>query len=201
MYGRNSFNESKTKSTIGGSLKGRFPANLIIDDSKVVKDLFSNSGKGNGGNPYNYSDREYNNKDTSIFNGDKPEAPSNFNDSGSASRFFYCAKSSKSERNFGCEELVDKIGGGMKGTENQTLLTGSGNKRNNKMKNNHPTVKALSLMRYLCKLITPKNGIILDPFLGSGSTAIAAKLEKFNWVGIEKEPEYCEIAKRRINAV
>jgi len=88
----------------------------------------------------------------------------------SASRFFYCAKSSKSERNKGLEA------------------------------NNHPTVKPVSLMRYLCRLITPPKGIVLDPFMGSGSTGIGAKLEGFDFVGIEREDEYCKIAKARIDA-
>ena len=64
--------------------------------------------------------------------------------------------------------------------------------------NIHPTVKPIDLMRYLCRLITPRNGIILDPFLGSGSTGIAAGLEGFDFVGIEREKEYFEIAKARI---
>jgi site-specific DNA-methyltransferase (adenine-specific) len=65
----------------------------------------------------------------------------------------------------------------MNGTENQTLLTGSGNIRNNIMKNNHPTVKPTKLMQYLVKMVTPKGGKVLDPFMGSGSTGKACKLE------------------------
>ena len=116
----------------------------------------------------------------------------------STSRFFYQAKASKKERNYGLEEFEDKIGGGMKGTENQTLLTGSGNIRNNKMKNHHPTVKPIKLMRYLVRLVTPSGGIVLDPFLGSGTTAIACVQEGVKFIGIEKEKEYVEIAKARI---
>jgi len=84
--------------------------------------------------------------------------------------FFYCAKSGKKERN--------------KGLENITCT--------------HPTVKPVKLMSYLVKLITPKNGIVLDPFMGSGTTGIAAKQIGMNFVGIEKEKEYLEIAKKRI---
>lgn len=65
-------------------------------------------------------------------------------------------------------------------------------------KNHHPTVKPTDLMRYLCRLITPPNGLILDPFTGSGSTGKAAMLEGFRFVGIEREAEYAEIAKARI---
>ena len=68
-------------------------------------------------------------------------------------------------------------------------------------RNEHPTVKSLKLMEYLVKLVTPPKGICLDPFLGSGTTAIACKRLKFNFIGIEKEKDYCEIAKRRIASV
>ena len=69
-----------------------------------------------------------------------------------------------------------------------------------KMQNSHPTVKPISLMRYLCKLITPPKGIVLDPFIGSGSTGIGAKLEGFNYIGIEREEDYKKIAEARITA-
>jgi DNA modification methylase len=147
------------------SVNGRFPANVIHDGSEEVLQGFPHTGNGNGGKPYNYSGKEYDNKKTSMFNGDKPQAPSNFNDSGNASRFFYCAKASKSDRSDG---------------------------------NNHPTVKPTELMRYLCRLITPPNGIVLDPFMGSGSTGKGAILEGFDFIGMELDPEYVEIAKARI---
>ena len=66
--------------------------------------------------------------------------------------------------------------------------------------NSHPTVKPIELMKYLCRLVTPKDGTILDPFMGSGSTGMAAKDEGFEFIGIEKEKEYFEIAESRINA-
>ena len=66
-------------------------------------------------------------------------------------------------------------------------------------KNNHPTVKPIKLMKYLCKLVTPKGGTVLDPFMGSGSTGIAAKDEGFEFIGIEREKEYFEIAERRVS--
>jgi site-specific DNA-methyltransferase (adenine-specific) len=89
------------------------------------------------------------------------------NDTGSAARFFYCAKASKKDR-------------------------GDDNK--------HPTVKPTDLMRYLCRLVTPPNGLVLDPFTGSGSTGKAAILEGFRFVGIEREAEYIELARARIDA-
>ena len=67
-----------------------------------------------------------------------------------------------------------------------------------KASNNHPTVKPVALMQYLCRLITPPNGIVLDPFMGSGSTGIACKMEGFNFIGIEKDEDYFKIAEARI---
>jgi site-specific DNA-methyltransferase (adenine-specific) len=209
----------------------RWPANLIHDGSDKVIELFPNSGKGNGGKPYNYKGKEYNNKDTSMFNGDKPNAPSNFNDSGSAARYFkacpdddledreirrlfYCAKASKRDRNEGLEGFggspVESVEHGIQqititsaktesaiGVEPAVLRTQlkiSVNAR----RNNHVTVKPTALMRYLCRLVTPPGGIVLDPFMGSGSTGKAAMLEGFQFIGIEREDEYVKIAQARI---
>jgi len=72
---------------------------------------------------------------------------------------------------------------------------------NGKVENNHPTVKPIKLMRYLCRLITPPGGLILDPFAGSGTTLLAAIQEGFSCIGIEKEPEYCEIIRQRMAEV
>jgi len=90
-------------------------------------------------------------------------------DSGGASRFFYCVKASRSERTHG-----------------------------GKVENKHPTVKPIKLMRYLCRLITPPGGTVLDPFAGSGTTLLAAVQEDFSCIGIEKEPDYCEIIRKRM---
>ena len=166
MFDGQSLHKSKTEAVIGGSLDGRFPANVMHDGSEEVVSGFPNTGQG-GGKPYSYAGREYDNKDTSMFNGDKPQAPSNYNDMGTAARFFYCPKVSKSERG-----------------ENNT----------------HPTVKPQELMKYLCRLVTPKGGTVLDPFMGSGSTGMACKDEGFEFIGIEREKEYFEIAEKRIQA-
>ena len=126
---------------------------------------------------------------------------------GESQRFFYCAKASKSERNRGLEGFEKKqttCGGGLVGEikDNGTLDTASAGGKYGSVKayqqNFHPTVKPISLMRYLCRLITPPNGIVLDPFIGSGSTGVGAKLEGFNFIGIEKEKDYCKIAEARI---
>lgn len=153
-----------------GTVTGRFPANLIHDGSDEVVGLF-------------------------------PVQPSGKNDGKmvSAARFFYCAKASRSEREAGCEGLEIKYNvGTMSGDADGSLLTGSGNPRDTSARNHHPTVKPIALMRYLCRLVTPPGGIVLDPFTGSGTTGCAATLAGFGFIGIEREAEYAEIARRRI---
>ncbi|OQB01609.1 MAG: Modification methylase DpnIIB [Parcubacteria group bacterium ADurb.Bin216] len=182
--------------------QGRFPANLIHDGSDEVVELFPNTGKGNGGNPYSYKGKEYDNKDTSMFNGDKPQAPSNFNDSGSASRFFYCAKASKRERNIGCEGIPEKEYVQFQtanGTSGKASSLSEG--RNTKYRNIHPTVKPLALMEYLVKLVSREGQVVLDPFMGSGTTGMACKRLGREFIGIEMMPDYMEIAKARIDGV
>lgn len=113
----------------------------------------------------------------------------------SAARFFYTAKASSSDRNEGCEELEEKtqqVYHDYAGTPEHSP------KQNIKARNHHPTVKPTDLMRYLCRLVTPVNGVILDPFMGSGSTGKAAILERFKFIGIEREAEYIEIARCRL---
>ena len=95
---------------------------------------------------------------------------------GERSRLFYCAKSSKEDRN------TDWQGGRIE------------------IENRHPTVKPNDLMRWLCRLVTPLGGLVLDPFAGSGSTGKAARMEGFQFVGIEADPASCEVARRRIGA-
>ena len=176
---------------------GRFPANLIHDGSDEVVSGFPNttSGKVAAGTMRGLKSN-HNVAYADIAAGTELTG---YGDSGSAARFFYCAKASRSERNAGLEGMEEKVGGGMKGTEDQTLLTGSGNIRNNKMQNHHPTVKPIELMRYLVRLTkTPTGGVVLDPFMGSGTTGIACVLEGREFIGIEREAEYVEIAEKRI---
>lgn len=128
-----------------------------------------------------------------------PDETKGHSDSGGASRFFYCAKASKSERNKGLDDFEDKL----KITQMRSA-NGSGEKnfeggfQDQIMKNVHPTVKPVKLMQYLVRLVTPPNGVVLDPFCGSGTTGIACKLEGFQFVGIEQDPEYTKIAEARI---
>ena len=186
----------QNKDFIGESHYGRFPANVIHDGSDEVVSLFpyTESGKmtsqhqrhtdGSPNGIYGKFDKEHPLSDT-------------YGDSGSASRFFYIAKASQEERNFGLYDFEDDII-----TDGRTKpIDNAFNRGKTKRKNIHPTVKPIDLMRYLVRLVTPKNGICLDPYLGSGTTAIACEMEKFSWIGIELMPEYAEIAKARISAV
>jgi site-specific DNA-methyltransferase (adenine-specific) len=104
-------------------------------------------------------------------------------------RIFYCAKASKSDRNEGLEGFEEKEGIKQfnQGMEGKVRSDGTVIKESIKHINAHPCVKPCALMRYLCRLITPPGGIILDPFMGSGSTGKAAKLEGFGFIGIEQD--------------
>lgn len=128
-------------------------------------------------------------------NSSQGEAFSQHSDSGGASRFFYVAKPSRTERNDGVGSNPDPITGhNSRPRDNEDA---DWKKRNG---NFHPTVKPVELMRYLCKLLTPKGGTVLDPFMGSGSTAIGAYEEGFSFIGIEKELEYFQISIDRVKA-
>jgi DNA modification methylase len=145
--------------------QGRFPANVILDEEagRMLDQQSGSVSYGNKSGGYSYSDRQY--AVQGFVKDCKPKAPSNYGDSGGASRFFYCAKASKKERGEG---------------------------------NNHPTVKPLSLIKYLITLVTPPNGICLDIFEGSGTHALACKELGFNYIGFELDKEYYRIATERI---
>ena len=181
---------------------GRWPANLIHDGSGEVLALFP-AAKGN------FATRGES-KDGQIFGygNDRGDEPRGYGDLGSAARFFYCAKASRAEREAGCEGMEVKPCGSLKDESDGDTRVGKvrsdgaiQHSSHPVACNFHPTVKPLALMRYLCRLVTPPGGLILDPFMGSGTTGMAAKAEGFRFVGIEKEAEYCEIAERRIRSV
>ena len=117
-------------------------------------------------------------------------------------RYFYCPKTSKSERNQGLDNFETKkmgmSGGAQSKGEGYDKAQSIGLNRVIEKKNTHPTVKPVELMRYLCRLVTPKGGVVLDPFMGSGSTGMAAKHEGFDFIGIEKDKEYFKICESRI---
>jgi DNA modification methylase len=168
---------------------GRWPANFIHDGSDEVFELFPDS-KGGA-----YPAKRGQAINTAFASGQETEGGFRaMGDSGSAARFFYCAKASKKDRNEGLDGFEDvathRYGAGIgEGLTPDAPSIG---------KNHHPTVKPTTLMQYLVRLVTPPNGIVLDPFLGSGSTGKAAMYEGFNFVGIELTPEYLPIAKARI---
>ncbi len=117
-----------------------------------------------------------------------------------SSKFFYCAKASKAERNMGLDDYEEKqVTDGTMRSNQETARTFGANSA--KRKNYHPTVKPIKLMEYLVRLVTPKEGIVLEPFAGSGTTLIACKQQGFNYIGIEREQEYCDIAEARLKGV
>lgn len=155
---RAGFGSSNGRNGEMSQASGRWPANLIHDGSDEVVALFPQAGGGFG----------VRGKGRSVYCGGLDAETGHvvgYGDTGSAARFFYCAKASKVDRGEG---------------------------------NAHPTVKPTDLMRYLCRLVTTPGGTVLDPFCGSGSTGKAAKLEGFNFIGIEREAEYVAIAEARI---
>jgi len=174
-----------------GTATGRWPANVIHDGSDKVVGLFPETHSA-GKKRQEPSGVENNYMGRGSKSGVRIGDPG-----GSAARFFYCAKASKKDRNEGLDgfEAVRVHDGRQEGT-----VGGSNprNRSNNYRQNHHPTVKPTDLMRYLCRLVTPPNGIVLDPFMGSGSTGKAAIYEGFNFVGIEMTDDYIPIAKARI---
>lgn len=148
---------------------GRWPANILLDEAAAAL-LDEQSGESKDGTAVNRNRDD----DAVCWFGTRKNVQSRidktFGGYGGASRFFYVAKASRSERNKGLERNI------------------------------HPTVKPVDLMRYLIRLVTPKGGTVLDPFLGSGTTAVAAIEEGVDWIGCEREPEYLEIIKARVAA-
>lgn len=152
----------------GSSVLGRFPSNFTHDGSEEVLELFPQS-KGQQGNVK--GTEKSHTGEHGIYGEYNRIQTVKRGDSGSAARFFYCAKASKSDKNEGMSDGA---------------------------KNTHITVKPYNLMKYLVTLVTPPNGTVLDPFMGSGSTGKAAVRCGFNFVGIDLDPDYLQIAKARI---
>jgi site-specific DNA-methyltransferase (adenine-specific) len=187
--------------------EGRFPANFIIDE-EASKILDEQSGEGKstkykttlpkiaGNNIFNGGNNGNGQTDIMTDRG--------YEDTGGASRFFYVPKVSKKERNMGLdgfEDVEDKGSIGLRTIGGTPLYEkGSSELINTRItKNNHPTVKPINLLTYLVRLITPPNGIVLDPYMGSGSTGIAVLLEGFEFIGMEMDEDYFNIAEGRIN--
>lgn len=198
MYGGNSLLESKTHNSETKKYDyGRFPANFIHDGSDEVVSLFPDTSPSKAANRgLQHSSRHGGLGDIggNIKEGTDGIRGHN-DDGGSAARFFYCAKASKKDRDEGLDGFEIKtlqVFGDYVGTSEHAP------KENIQRYNFHPTVKPTDLMRYLCRLITPPNGIVLDPFMGSGSTGKAAMYEGFKFIGIDLDAEYCAISEARI---
>lgn len=144
---------------------GRFPANIIHDGSEEVLAVFPETGKSR--KSFNVNRKDTENIAMSGRNYARHSDEEGYDDSGSAARFFYCAKASKKDRGEG---------------------------------NSHPTVKPQAIMQYLIRLVTPEGAVVLDPFLGSGSTAVAAVSIGRHYIGYELSPEYFDIARARLDA-
>lgn len=175
---------------VTGSEGGRWPANLLHDGSAEVVALFPSQA----GAAAPVRGTEPSNSTKSVFGQIDRQASNAFHgDTGSAARFFYCAKASRADRNSGT------MSGDVPAVSNQATMReredADWSARNG---NNHPTVKPTDLMAYLCRLITPPGGTVLDPFMGSGSTGKACMREGFHFIGIEREAEYHTIALARI---
>lgn len=180
--------------------EGRWPANIIHDGSDVVVSAFPDA-KGQQGDlketgrarpsQGRYGDMAPPKAHVARVESEK-----------SAARFFYCAKVKPKERDEGLERFIatsasDMTGGRKEGSVGiNDPRAGAG--RTSGAKNNHPTVKPIALMSYLCRLITPPGGTVLDPWMGSGSTGRAAIEEGFNFIGIDLNPDYVTIASARI---
>jgi hypothetical protein len=161
----------------GQAHPGRWPANVLLDGDAAAM-LDAQSGERGG----------MRNRGQEI----------GYDDTGGASRFFYCAKASRAERNAGLDGMPERVAhddvrmndGGSSPGQTPNLHT--------PQSNHHPTVKPISLMRWLVRLVTPPGGTVLDPFLGSGTTGIACVAEAFAFIGIEQDADYLELARRRI---
>ena len=177
----------------GGDPAGRWPANLIHDGSDQVVAMFPETKS--GGYPAEGGQRSQ----VSTFGKPNARGEQKFTSSeGSAARFFYCAKTSKKDRNDGLDafpETTTKTFEGGKIASGKTPDSMGGTRTS---RNSHPTVKPTELMAYLLRLVTPPGGTALDPFMGSGSTGKAAMREGFKFIGCEIDEQYAAIARARI---
>jgi hypothetical protein len=195
---------------------GRWPANVIMDEhaGQILDKQSGNKKSSKRGSKYN-KPTEHTNTYTPAASDYRDD--NTYGDEGGASRFFYCPKANAKDRDSGIETDAKALRATKGGARDFNARCASCGKKfigspeticscdnpitDNqvfKRKNNHPTVKPTDLMKYLIRLVTPKDGIVLDPFMGSGSTGKAAMQEGMWFVGIEREREYFEIAKQRI---
>lgn len=177
-----------------GDSGGRWPANLVLDEDAAAMVDGQTAGL-RGGVSVNRNRDAAADKPASVYGTFKCDtADVTYGDSGGASRFYYCAKASRSERNEGLEGMPERYtarDNGYSDKLSDTKLPRA---------NHHPTVKPLALMRWLVRLVAREGDLVLDPFTGSGTTGVACVEEGRDFIGIERESEYVEIARRRIDA-
>jgi len=178
---------------------GRWPANVILTDP-----IFDGGWDGvvGGGEAIGFrGQNDLRETPSNYFGADKhPGFREGYGDSGTYSRFFLVPKAARSDREPVLGGLPLRRAGSMSdGAETRPEHARISDTNHPRRANVHPTVKPTELMRHLVRLVTPPGGIVLDPFLGSGTTALAAEMEGFAWVGIEKEAEYVAIAEARLN--
>lgn len=172
---------------------GRWPANVMHDGSDEVLSVFP-PAPGQLATSSSSSSRKNQNTYGAMARGSGGIAPRA--DNGSAARFFYCAKADRNDRNDGLQMKGEKPLLWSSGAQNPGSFQSANTKR--AAQNYHPTVKPTDLMRWICRLVTPPLGTVLDPFMGSGSTLKAAELESLSGIGIERDPDYIEIARCRV---
>jgi len=181
---------------------GRWPANVALDEEAAAM-LDEQSGELSSGQLLTHHRRGGDAPIGTFQIRDRTGEPCNFGgDSGGASRFFYTAKASSWDRNDGLDGMPERMV--QTGCAGDIPIDDDGKERDGfkvKTRNHHPTVKPTDLMRWLVRLVTPPDGLVLDPFAGSGSTGVAAVAEGFRFIGIEKEVEYVKIMERRIGNV
>jgi len=177
---------------------GRWPANVLLDE-EAAEMLDAQTGELTSG-----ARAAGVRKGLGYHGANGDGGPAIEANAGGASRFYYVAKPSRRERDRGCADLVAATGGeatdrkdGSAGLQNPRAGAG----RTGGAKNIHPTVKPVELMRWLVRLVTPPGGTVLDPFCGSGTTGMACRFEGREFIGIEREAQYVEIARHRIASV
>jgi len=175
--------------------EGRWPANVVLDETAAAM-LDEQSGE----RPHSFRLTPSESAPVDGWGASLVKrVHAGFADSGGASRFFYVAKASRAERNAGLDGFEEHDRSAVIGQLHEGVsAAGNTTGRYLPRANHHPTVKPVQLMRWLVRLVTPLDGVVLDPFLGSGTSGIAAALEGLRFVGIEREPDYLEIARARI---
>lgn len=181
----------------GRAAVGRWPSNVVLDEAAAAE-LDEQTGElRSGANP----ERRGSDKFRQVYGDFAGQAecdPKRGADSGGASRFYYCAKPSTAERNAGLDAFPEVMPDNAVDRADQRATGGGRGSLSLPRANVHPTVKPVDLMQWLIRLACPPEGVVLDPFTGSGTTGIAALREGRAFVGIERESEYVEIARARI---